>query len=366
MDEQIITQGIKYAGSKRALVQRIAELARTLEIESVLDGFAGTTRVSQAFAQCGCRVFCNDIAAWSKVFGECYLLNRRPAEYYRPLVEHLNHLPGQDGWFTENYGGDPNDGSSIQHDGKKRPWQTHNTRKLEAIRKELDLLADDPIERSVLLASLILALDRVDNTLGHYASYLRQWAPRSYNTMKLEIPLFPESAGEHSVTQCDIFDIAGSVQADLAYFDPPYGSANEKMPPSRVRYASYYHIWTTICLNDRPELVGKANRRADVGDLESASLFEDFRRGESGRFVVVEAVERLIKQTTCPLILLSYGSSGRMTLDELVTVLNQLGYSYRTFAYDHKKNVMASMRWTNKWTDPTEKRNVEYLFLISR
>ena len=44
---------------------------------------------------------------------------------------------------------------------------------------------------------------------------------------------------------------------DLAYYDPPYGSNNDKMPPSRVRYASYYHVWTTIIQNDRPELFGK-------------------------------------------------------------------------------------------------------------
>jgi adenine-specific DNA methylase len=48
---------------------------------------------------------------------------------------------------------------------------------------------------------------------------------------------------------------------DLAYFDPPYGSNNEKRPPSRVRYAAYYHLWTSICRFDRPILFGKAQRR---------------------------------------------------------------------------------------------------------
>ena len=41
---------------------------------------------------------------------------------------------------------------------------------------------------------------------------------------------------------------------DFVYFDPPYGSNNDKMPPSRVRYASYYHIWTSIIKHDKPKI----------------------------------------------------------------------------------------------------------------
>jgi len=81
--------------------------------------------------------------------------------------------------------------------------------------------------------------------------------------MKMEVPAFVVDNRHHRVYQEDIFELAEKVDVDLAYFDPPYGSANELMPPSRVRYASYYHIWKTICLNDKPDLVGAANRRAD-------------------------------------------------------------------------------------------------------
>ena len=35
--------------------------------QTVFDGFSGTTRVSQAFAQTGYRVIANDIAVWSRV-----------------------------------------------------------------------------------------------------------------------------------------------------------------------------------------------------------------------------------------------------------------------------------------------------------
>ena len=69
------TEGIKYAGSKRKLLPYILELAQRTGAKTVLDGFAGSTRVSQAFVQSGYRVISNDVAVWSEIFGTCYLLN---------------------------------------------------------------------------------------------------------------------------------------------------------------------------------------------------------------------------------------------------------------------------------------------------
>ncbi|MGI8469001.1 MAG: DNA adenine methylase [Pyrinomonadaceae bacterium] len=71
------TEGIKYAGSKLKLLPYILQLAHKVKPQTVLDGFAGTTRVSQVFAQLGYRVVSNDIAVWSKVFGLCYLKNKK-------------------------------------------------------------------------------------------------------------------------------------------------------------------------------------------------------------------------------------------------------------------------------------------------
>ena len=99
------TQGTKYTGSKREILPVLLRLIKPLNVKTVLDGFSGTTRVSQALKQAGYTVYANDIADWSKVFGECYLLNRKSANYYLPLVNHLNNLPGKYGWFSENYGG---------------------------------------------------------------------------------------------------------------------------------------------------------------------------------------------------------------------------------------------------------------------
>jgi len=361
------TQGIKYTGSKREILPVLLRLIKPLNIKTVLDGFSGTTRVSQALKQAGYTVYANDIADWSKVFGECYLLNRKPASYYLPLIDRLNNLPGKYGWFSENYGGEPNGGSATQKDGRKRIWQLHNTKKLDAIREEIDKIAKDEIEKSVLLTSLIIAMDKVDSSVGHQVSYLKKWAPRAYKIMKMEVPRLIIDDRQHQVYQKDIFDLVNDVKVDLAYYDPPYGSSNELMPPSRVRYASYYHIWKTICLNDKPKLVGVANRREDVGDTISGSIFEEFRKNNEGQYIVIEAIEKLIKDTPAKYVVLSYNNNGRATFQAIKDILENLKKKISIFEMDYKKNVMATItRTTNEWINDTNGKNKEYLFLIHK
>jgi adenine-specific DNA-methyltransferase len=355
------TEGVKYAGSKLKLLPHILALARNIQADTVFDGFSGSTRVSQMFAGLGYRVISNDTAVWSKVFAQCYLLNERPAAYYQPIIDHLNHLPGSDGWFTEHYGGDFRTGK-----GPKKPWQIHNTRKLDAIREEIDKLALPEIEKAVLLTSLILAMDEVDSTLGHYASYLNQWSSRSYKTMRMQVPSLILSDRKHAVLQEDVLAVCDKIECDLAYFDPPYGSNNEKMPPSRIRYAAYYHLWTTICLNDHPAIFGKVNRRTDSSDTIASSVFEDFRKGLSGRFIVVEAIEKLIQNTRARYIILSYSTGGRATAQELQETLEHSGRIREIINVDYKKNVMANMRWTNQWIRQSEQPNKEFLFLLEK
>ena len=360
------TEGIKYAGSKLKLLPYILQLAKRVKAETVFDAFSGTTRVSQAFAKSGYSVYCNDIAVWSEVLGDCYLRTQKRPDAYKELIAHLNHTKPVDGWFTEHYGGLPNGGSAIQSDGMKKPWQIHNTRKLDGIRDEIESLQLETVDKAVAITSLILALDKVDSTLGHFASYLKDWSPRSYNHLQLRVPMLFSTEHEHQVSRADVFEIINDVDVDLAYLDPPYGSNSEKMPPSRVRYAAYYHIWTSICLYDRAELFGKAKRRTDTSDKIASSVFEEFRRDGSGQFVAVEAIERLIRRVQAKFVILSYSSGGRATADELNEVIRANGTLLDVIEIDYKKNVMAGMCWTNEWLSDAELPNREFLFLIEK
>ena len=354
----IKTQGIKYAGSKLKIIPYILECTRDLEVKTVLDGFSGSTRMSQAFAQAGYDVISNDIAHWSEICAKCFLLHNKDKKYYQDIIDGLNSLEGYDGWFTAHYGGD-------EMMSVKMPFQIKNTKKLDAIRDRIEELKLDDIDKSVILTSLILALDAVDSTLGHFASYLSKWSSRSYNDLFLKLPNIKETTGNHKVFREDIFKIVSKNSFDLAYFDPPYGSNNEKMPPSRVRYSSYYHIWTSVIKHDKPALFGKVNRREDTRDLVSASVFEEFRKNGVGNFIAMEAIRTLIRNTHARYILLSYSSGGRATKKELETILEETGEVLKIIEIDYKKNIMASMRWTNEWLSSNDTHK-EYLFLMEK
>ncbi|HEY6914380.1 MAG TPA: DNA adenine methylase [Paludibacter sp.] len=352
------TEGIKYAGSKLRLLPFIFEMVGSLEgIETVLDGFSGSTRVSQVFAKLGYSTTSNDISAWSEVFATCYLVSSQSNVFYQEIIDHLNNLQGIDGWFSENYGGAEKE--------TKKPFQIKNTRKLDAIREEIDRLNLAFEDKCVLLTSLIYALDKVDNTLGHYVAYLSEWSIRSHKDLKLKLPQRFTSTGNNRVIRDDVFNTVANNGFDLVYLDPPYGSNNEKMPPSRVRYAAYYHLWTTIIQNDKPVLFGKANRREDSRDDCCGSIFEEFRKNETGNFLAMEALRKLISETKTRYLLLSYSSGGRATKQQLLNIMSDCGKLREIKLIDHRKNVMSNMRSTSEWINSDGKHN-EYLFLMEK
>lgn len=357
----ITTEGIRFAGSKNKIIPFILEVLEESapHAEKILDGFSGTTRVSQAFKKIGKQVICNDCADISKIFGQCYLLNRKAPDYYQEIIDYLNRLPGEVGWFTENYGGLPNSGNSTQEDGKKRLWQIHNSMKLDSIRKKIDDLTSDEIEKSVLLTSLILAMDSVDSSLGHQVSYLRSWSKRSYKDAILKVPFLILDNREHMVYQKDIFEVADK-KVDLVYYDPPYGTNNEETKTTRVRYNSYYHVWKSIVLYDKPKTFGEANRREDSKDKYNKSPFES-----CDKKVVKDSIYELIKITKAPKIIFSYSNRGRVPIKELLSLLSQ--WKIKSFEIPYKTNVMTDLKKHGLSANTNYlEENKEYLFFINK
>lgn len=352
------TQAIKYAGSKLKILPYIIDVISSLDVKNVLDGFSGSTRVSQAFAKLGYNTTSNDLSVWSKTFATAFLLNKNEKKHYKNIIDHLNSLEGHEGWFSQHYGG-------ISNSEQRFPFQKKNTMRLDSIREEIEKMGLTEIEKCVALTSLIFALDSVDSTLGHYVAYLKDWSPRSYNELTLKIPSLFIPTGQNRVLQNDVFDVIDNNEFDFAYFDPPYGSNNEKMPPSRVRYNSYYHIWTTVILNDKPDIFGAAKRREDSRDTVSSSVFEEFRKDKDGHFIAMKAIKNVIEKTKSRYILLSYSSGGRATKTELYDILCSSGKLLKAIEIDYKKNVMANMRWTNEWIN-SDGKHTELLFLIEK
>ncbi len=356
------TEGIRYSGSKRVLIPKIHELVRGLPVRSVLDGFTGTTRVAQYFKSAGYDVQCNDVAPYSAVFGRCYLEN---CDVHRPELDeklrHLNNLKPTDGYFTEIFGGeDDGTGRVKSGDGKKKPFLVKNTRKLDAIRDEIESIAADEIERAILLTSLINALDQVESTLGHQVAYLAEWSPRAYADLVLRRPRLLAGNGSYRVTQGDVGKI--SEPFDLAYFDPPYNTNNPHTPTSRVRYASYYHFWTTVVLNDRPKPVGAANRREDCSSDTLPGAISQYENTNYAK--VLAEIEQLVAGINARHILFSYSNKGKVGIEDLRALFSR----HKVLAVErfaHRENVQRLLTTNREWLGD-QAANFEYLFLIEK
>jgi Adenine-specific DNA methylase len=89
------------------------------------------------------------------------------------------------------------------------------------------------------------------------------------------------------------------------------------------------------------------------------------RKDDSGKFIALQAIKRLIEETKARYILLSYSSGGRATKEELFEILTSSGKVLKTMEIEYKQNVMSGMRWTNEWVNTTDK-HCEYLFLLEK
>ena len=343
---------IKYIGSKEKIIPKIlSTIEKIANINSILDGFSGSCRVSQALSLSNYKVTSNDLAIYSYTLARCFLLGNSTSKI-KEIVDHLNNIKGFEGWFSEKYGGHKTD--------IKKLFQIHNTKKLDGIMAEIKKLQLRNLEKDIILTSIILALDKVDSTLGHYSSYLKNWSSRSYKEMILKIPDFYNPYGlKHKIKNKNIFDLCTDYH-DLAYYDPPYGSNNDKMPASRVRYKCYYHIWETIIKNDCPQTFGVNNRRIDSSDKININPFEDFRK-TNGRYNSDIAIEKLIKNTNTKYILFSYNSNGRTLISNLIDIFKKYTKILTIKKTPYKKNIMAYMNSNKYWQNNLE--NYEILIL---
>jgi adenine-specific DNA-methyltransferase len=333
---------IKYLGSKRTLVARIAEIADRLPgVETACDIFTGTTRVAQGLKRKGLRVTANDLATYSEVLALCYVEADRSALDLGAIerkLRYLESLPGVDGYFTETF--------CLQ----ARYFQPHNGRRIDAMRRAIDEIAEDRIERGILLTSLMEAADRVDSTTGLQMAYLKEWAPRSYKDIKLRLPRLTDGGGSRAMRR-DANELAKdrSIGFDLVYIDPPYNQHS---------YFSNYHIWETLVRNDEPDTYGIARKRLDCKTNKSAY---------NSKRLAWQTFSDLIESLQAPYLLVSFSNEGYFTQTEIADLLTTKGET-AVLPIEFKRYVGAQIGIHNLRGEKVGKvshlRNKEFLFLV--
>lgn len=331
---------IKYIGSKRTLVPKVVDIVTAIpNVRTVCDLFTGTTRVAQGLKRRGYYVVANDSATYAEVLAQAYVEADRDQFDRESLLEklaHLSELPGHHGYFTETFC------------VRSRYFQPHNGMRVDAIRPEIDKIAENELERAILLVSLMEAADRVDSTTGLQMAYLKKWAPRSYNDLELRLPKLLRGSGKAARADANLY-VREMSPVDVCYIDPPYNQHS---------YFSNYHIWETLIRWDQPETYGIACKRVDCrinkSDYNSKrrawSVFEDMIRGVRADHLVV-----------------SFNNEGYFASEEISELLDEVKGSSAFIPVDFKRYVGAQIGIHDlqgrKVGKVSHLRNKEHLFV---
>lgn len=323
---------IKYLGSKEKLLPAILKACQHIPYESVLDLFAGSGRVAYAFRRQGKQVFANDylLAAATQTAG--LLSPPAPAALYEAMSR-APSLPLTHWWC------DAADGY-ITRD---------NAAAIGGMRLFVDTAPSE--HRSALLASLMVALGRVDACIGQYAAHLKgnKIPPRTrLDVRSLLEPLGHVVAPESRVACLDAQELVDGLPegfyVDLVYLDPPYGPT--------VNYPRYYHLLDTLVRFDDPPTAGVTRKRPN-----------DYPRSpwcSRAKDAVENALIALLKglQGKTGHVLLSFSNEVVLPKDRLVQILLQHGGPVVVSEVAHKAHMGRRVKVQ------TRESVVEYLFHV--
>ncbi len=272
-------QNRRYLGNKYKLLQFIEEIVdkECKNSKVFLDIFAGTGVVAASFNRADRVVIVNDILSSSFACLNTFLAT--DFDYKLKVTEkikHLNNINSKgENYISRNFGG--------------TYFSKSNARKIGAIREEIEKISDSEEEKSILICSLLYAMDKVANTVGHYDAYRKKLDMT--NPIVLLVPEIEWKINkDNQVYKQDANVLVKDVECDVLYIDPPYNSR---------QYSDAYHLLENVTDWNKPKVSGVA-KKMNRSHIKSRYCLRD----------ATEAFADLIKNARCKHILLSYNNTG--------------------------------------------------------
>ena len=299
---------MRYIGNKTRLLPFIL---RTLEKEGigagvVHDAFAGTASVSRALKEKGWQVHSSDLLMSSYVFQRAYVVADSVDASLGEKARALSHVAPCESFISKNF--TPAGGAAS---AGRMYFTPENAARIDAAREELErwrksgAVEDDAYY--LLLAGIIEGADRVANTAGVYASYMKRWQPNARRAFSVAIEP-PRQGGRAVAYLMDAAQAAREIgEIDLIYIDPPYNSR---------QYVAYYHIPEILARgwsDEAPAIRGKVGLLA--GD-EGRSQWSHGRR-------VQKLFAGLLDATGARHALVSFNSEGHLEPEILEGLLTK-------------------------------------------
>ncbi|MCT6851060.1 MAG: DNA adenine methylase [Staphylococcus epidermidis] len=302
-DERFEIQNRRYLGAKGRLLGFISKIVKdnTKGVHSVADIFAGTGSVANLFFKDGKSVIVNDILdsnliIYNTFFGTDTVNN----DLLKQKLHEMNNIELKENYVSLNYGG--------------KYFSMDNAKKIGEAREYIEHLTDiNEREKSILITSLIYAMDKVANTVGHYDAYRR--IMDSLNPIKFRMPDYNVSSNRSTIFHEDANELVKKIYADLVYIDTPYNSR---------QYGDVYHVLENITDWKKPKLYGVAMKPKDRS--KTKSLYSTSK--------APEAFDNLISNINSKYILVSYNnmakkgsgrSNAKISNEEIIDILSKRG-----------------------------------------
>jgi len=306
-------QNRRYLGNKYKLLGFIEDIIseKCGKINSVCDIFAGTGVVGERFNNTEIKIISNDFLAANYVCLQAFLgTSKDIQENISRKIEHLNKLNAEEeNYFSKHFGG--------------TYFSEENAKKIGKIREEIERISENDNEKNILICSLLYAMDKVANTVGHYDAFRKELD--MLQPIKLLVPSIDHSNNKNNeIFNEDANALIRKIACDVLYIDPPYNSR---------QYSDAYHLMENLTKWEKPEVVGVA-KKMDRSNIKSAYCLKN----------ATQAFEDLINNADCKHILLSYNNTGdskdgrsnaRMSDRDILRILKNKG-DVEIFEKDYK------------------------------
>ena len=182
-------------------------------------------------------------------------------------------------------------------------------------------------EEAILITSLLYAIDKIANTVGHYDAFRK--AGDLNKVLYLDIPsLSDEYNTKNKIMNMDANELVCNIQSDIVYIDPPYNSR---------QYCDAYHFLENVAENKKPEVSGIA-RKMDRSHLKSSYCTNK----------ATIQFRNLIHNIDAKYIVMSYNNTGnkinsrsnaKISDTEIIEILESKG---KLFIYEKDFNVFTT------------------------
>lgn len=265
-------QNRRYLGSKQKMLNFIDKVVseNTKNVNTVADIFGGTGVVANMFRDQGKSVYVNDILYSNYVSFETWFGNEEvDYEKIKKIIGELNALQGIEGYVTENFG--------------DKYFTVGNAKKIDAIREEIEnLVGINAREKAFVLTSLLYAMDKIANTVGHFDAYRKKMD--SFSPLLLKVPEWHKNTDNHLFNK-DANQLVREITADLVYIDTPYNSRG---------YESAYHVLENVAEWKKPAVEGvamkavnRSEKSSDYTKSKAPQVFNDLIQHINAKYILV-------------------------------------------------------------------------------